>query len=116
MGIWKSKTDANVIISGGENISSVEESAILKHPYVVEASHTVGRTCRGSWYQEVQFVEELPKTGTGKVQKNHLREVAKTFVVTENANQRSKKSSQVSREKPRAYDQSHEQILALSRL
>ncbi|MCD7446437.1 hypothetical protein HAX54_007749 [Datura stramonium] len=145
----------DVIISGGENISSVEvESAILKHPYVVEASvvamphprwgespcafvilrkdsnfkesDIIARTVRKNLPRKnlpgfmvpkkVQFVEELPKTGTGKVQKNHLRAVAKTFVVTENANQRSTKSSQVSREKPRAYDQSHEQILALSRL
>ncbi|KAJ8549799.1 hypothetical protein K7X08_033506 [Anisodus acutangulus] len=139
----------DVIISGGENISSVEvESAIMKHPYVVEASvvamphprwgespcafvilrknsnfkeSDIIAHCRKNLPgfmvpKKVQFVEELPKTGTGKVQKNHLRAVAKTFVIKENANQTSKKSTQVNRKKPRAYDQSHEQILALSRL
>ncbi|KAJ8545060.1 hypothetical protein K7X08_017643 [Anisodus acutangulus] len=139
----------DVIISGGENISSVEvESAIMKHPYVVEASvvamphprwgespcafvilrknsnfkesDIIGH-CRKNLPgfmvpKKVQFVEELPKTGTGKVQKNLLRAVAKTFVIKENANQTTKKSTQVNREKPRAYDQSHEQIHALSRL
>ncbi|KAM3285477.1 trans-cinnamate:CoA ligase, peroxisomal-like [Capsicum chacoense] len=139
----------DVIISGGENISSVEvESAILKHPYVVEASVVamphprwgespcafvilrkdcnfkewdIVAHCRKNLPgfmvpKKVQFVEELPKTGTGKVQKNHLRAVAKTFAVTENANQKTKRSSQVNREKPRSYDQTHQQILALSRL
>ncbi|KAK4360882.1 hypothetical protein RND71_019834 [Anisodus tanguticus] len=139
----------DVIISGGENISSVEvESAIMKHPYVVEASvvamphprwgespcafvilrknsnfkeSDIIAHCRKNLPgfmvpKKVQFVEELPKTGTGKVQKNHLRAVAKAFVIKENKNQTSKRSTQVSREKPRAYDQSHEQIQALSRL
>lgn len=62
--------------------------------------------------KKVKFVEELPKTGTGKVQKNHLRTIAKTFVVSQKSNQTSKNTSQVNREKPRYY----EQILALSRL
>ncbi|KAH0714913.1 hypothetical protein KY284_007818 [Solanum tuberosum] len=89
----------DVIISGGENISSIEvESAILKHPYVVEASVVAmphprwGESpcaffilrkysnlkeldiiahCRKNLPgfmvpNKVQFVEELPKTGTGK--------------------------------------------------
>ncbi|WMV54484.1 hypothetical protein MTR67_047869 [Solanum verrucosum] len=89
----------DVIISGGENSSSVEvESAILKHPYVVEASVVAiphprwGESpcafvilrkysnlkeldiiahCRKNLPgfmvpNKVQFVEELPKTGTGK--------------------------------------------------
>ncbi|XP_006343303.1 butyrate--CoA ligase AAE11, peroxisomal-like [Solanum tuberosum] len=137
----------DVIISGGENISSIEvENVIMKHKNVVEASvvamphpkwgespcafviltknsqikevDIIGH-CRSNLPgfmvpKKVKFVEELPKTGTGKVQKNHLRTIAKTFVVvTEKSNhQKSKNTSQVNREKPRYY----EQILALSRL
>ncbi|KAK6793364.1 hypothetical protein RDI58_006817 [Solanum bulbocastanum] len=137
----------DVIISGGENISSIEvENVIMKHKNVVEASvvamphpkwgespcafviltknsqikevDIIGH-CRSNLPgfmvpKKVKFVEELPKTGTGKVQKNHLRTIAKTFVVvSEKSNhQKSKNTSPVNREKPRYY----EQILALSRL
>ncbi|KPM41523.1 Acetate/butyrate--CoA ligase AAE7, peroxisomal [Neonectria ditissima] len=102
----------DIIISGGENISSVAlESMLAKHPDLLEAgvvavpdSHwgerpkayvTVkeGRTLVGNdliaWAKdqsdisrfmvprEVEVVNELPKTSTGKIRKNVLREWAK---------------------------------------
>jgi acyl-CoA synthetase (AMP-forming)/AMP-acid ligase II len=102
----------DIIISGGENISSVAlESMLVEHPDVLEAgvvavpdSHwgerpkayvTVkeGKTLEGpgliDWAKnqssiskfmvprEVEVVEELPKTSTGKIKKNVLREWAK---------------------------------------
>lgn len=102
----------DIIISGGENISSVAlESMLVKHPDVLEAgvvavpdSHwgerpkaylTVkqGRSLAAQsmidWAKnqsnisrfmvprEVEIVDELPKTSTGKIQKNVLREWAK---------------------------------------
>ncbi|KAK4361438.1 hypothetical protein RND71_020390 [Anisodus tanguticus] len=140
----------DVIISGGENISSIEvENVIMRHKNVLEASVVVmphprwGESpcafviltknssqvkevdiiahCRSNLPgfmvpKKVKFVEELPKTGTGKVQKHHLRAVAKTFVVLEKSNETSKKTSQVNKEKPRYYEQTREKILALSRL
>ncbi|CAN4104464.1 unnamed protein product [Withania somnifera] len=137
----------DVIISGGENISSIEvENVIMRHKNVVEASVVAmphprwGESpcafviltknlqvkevdiithCRSNLPgfmvpKKVKFVEELPKTGTGKVQKHHLRAIAKTFVVSEKSNQTNKRTSQVV--KPRYYDQTQEQILAMSRL
>ncbi|MCD7451062.1 hypothetical protein HAX54_009432 [Datura stramonium] len=141
----------DVIISGGENISSIEvENVIMRHNNVVEASVVAmahprwGESpcafviltknsqvkevdiiahCRSNLPgfmvpKKVKFVEELPKTGTGKVQKNHLRAIAKTFVVLEKSNQTNKKTSQVvNKEKPRYCDRTQqEQILAFSRL
>ncbi|KAM0436871.1 hypothetical protein ACHAPT_002584 [Fusarium lateritium] len=102
----------DIIISGGENISSVAlESMLVQHPDVLEAgvvavpdSHwgerpkayvTVkeGKTVTGdeiiSWAKhqsdisrfmvprEVEVVNELPKTSTGKIKKNVLRDWAK---------------------------------------
>ena len=102
----------DIIISGGENISSVAlEAMLIQHPKVLEAgvvavpdSHwgerpkafvtcKEGVTMEGSelieWAKhesaiskfmvprEVEVVKELPKTGTGKVQKNVLRRWAK---------------------------------------
>ncbi|TVY25888.1 Acetate/butyrate--CoA ligase AAE7, peroxisomal [Lachnellula hyalina] len=102
----------DIIISGGENISSVAlESMLVQHPDVLEAgvvsvadSHwgerpkafiTVqsGKSLKGEdlieWAKhessiskfmvprEVEVVEELPKTSTGKVKKNVLRKWAK---------------------------------------
>ncbi|KAK8117458.1 uncharacterized protein PG998_005739 [Apiospora kogelbergensis] len=99
----------DIIISGGENISSVAlESMLVQHPDVLEAgvvavpdSHwgerpkayiTIkeGRALEGpdliDWAKsqsaiskfmvprEVEVVKELPKTSTGKIQKNVLRE------------------------------------------
>ncbi|KAK6127516.1 hypothetical protein DH2020_038719 [Rehmannia glutinosa] len=100
----------DVIISGGENISSVEVEAILyRHPAVVEAAvvampHpkwgespcafvTLRKTpaavneaeiiqhCRRNLPgfmvpKKVEFMEELPKTPTGKIQKFQLRALA----------------------------------------
>ncbi|MCJ1377975.1 hypothetical protein MMC17_001071 [Xylographa soralifera] len=102
----------DIIISGGENISSVAlESMLATHPDILEAavvaiadSHwgerpkafiTVqsGKDLRGEdvieWAKhksgisrfmvprEVEVVEELPKTSTGKLKKNVLRQWAK---------------------------------------
>jgi len=96
----------DVIISGGENISSVEvEGALLRHPavqevaivgmpdkrwgeaphafVVLEAGATTTETELRNYArdhlahfkcpQRIQFVSELPKTATGKVQKYILR-------------------------------------------
>ncbi|CAN6247449.1 unnamed protein product [Urochloa humidicola] len=105
----------DIIISGGENISTIEvEAALFAHPAVEEAA-VVGRPdeywgetpcafvklkeggkgggvgaeevmefCRGRLPRymaprTVVFVEELPKTATGKVQKFTLREKAKAM-------------------------------------
>ncbi|KAM7220370.1 acetate/butyrate--CoA ligase AAE7, peroxisomal [Rhypophila decipiens] len=108
----------DIIISGGENISSVAlESMLVEHPDVLEAgvvavpdSHwgerpkaylTVkdGKTIAGQdvidWAKhqsaiskfmvprEVEIVKELPKTSTGKIKKNVLREWAKKGIVGE---------------------------------
>lgn len=102
----------DIIISGGENISSVAlESMLVQHPDVLEAgvvavpdSHwgerpkayvtvRAGRTLDPqamiAWAKahsdiskfmvprEVEVVPELPKTSTGKIQKNVLREWSK---------------------------------------
>jgi fatty-acyl-CoA synthase len=101
----------DVIISGGENISSVEVEAMLyEHPAVLEAAvvgvpdSTWGEVpkalvvlkpgqqtsaqaliafCREHMAhfkapKSVEFVAELPKTATGKVQKFALREQARS--------------------------------------
>ncbi|KAK7321456.1 hypothetical protein VNO77_32116 [Canavalia gladiata] len=108
----------DVIISGGENISSVEVEAVLyRHPKVLEAAvvamphpkwgespcafvvlkngsgdvselEIVGY-CRENMPhfmvpKAVKFVEELPKTSTGKIQKVQLRDKAKEFVHSPN--------------------------------
>ncbi|KAI0022066.1 2-succinylbenzoate-CoA ligase [Xylariomycetidae sp. FL0641] len=102
----------DIIISGGENISSLAlESMLVKHPDVLEAgvvavsdeqwgerpkAYVTARADRVpdgqaviSWAKdqssisrymvprEVEVVAELPKTSTGKIQKNVLREWAK---------------------------------------
>ncbi|GLT97358.1 hypothetical protein SLE2022_149260 [Rubroshorea leprosula] len=139
----------DVIISGGENISSVEvESVLYRHPRVLEAAvvamphprwgespcafiavkpNPEGKKddiketeiisyCRRNLPhfmvpKKVAFVEQLPKTSTGKIQKFQLRTEAKTFVISDE-NIPQKKSSQVNVKIP----QVHEQILALARL
>ncbi|KAL3527382.1 hypothetical protein ACH5RR_012038 [Cinchona calisaya] len=147
----------DVIISGGENISSVEvESVLYKHPCVVEASvvampHTKwGETpcafvtlkknlkgnlevneadiiqhCRKNLPafmvpKKVEFMEELPKTSTGKVQKFQLRALAKTFpdVSEKDYNRSTQKSEQVNwvRGGYNNREPQQEQILALSRM
>jgi acyl-CoA synthetase (AMP-forming)/AMP-acid ligase II len=102
----------DIIISGGENISSVAlESFLTEHPDILEAGVVAvpdphwgespqafvtvkeGKTIKGgeviSWAKdnsnisrfmvpkEVVIVDELPKTSTGKIKKNELREWAK---------------------------------------
>lgn len=96
----------DVIISGGENISSIEvENILYEHPAVIEAAviaiphekwgetpHAIVVIRDGEAIKEeeiiafardrlahykaptsVSFVKELPKTGSGKIQKAHLR-------------------------------------------
>jgi fatty-acyl-CoA synthase len=96
----------DIIISGGENISSIEiEGALYEHPAILEAAviavphekwgetphaFVVLRSGKTLTEQEVigftreklahfkavtgvTFVEELPKTASGKIQKIHLR-------------------------------------------
>ena len=103
----------DVIISGGENISSVEvEGVLLRHPAVQEAAivglphekwgeaphayvvlkpgatatdkelieHTRSRLAHFKAPHSVTFVQELPKTATGKIQKYVLRKGAAAIV------------------------------------
>ncbi|GAA4930105.1 fatty-acyl-CoA synthase [Actinomycetospora succinea] len=96
----------DVVISGGENISTVEvEQAVLSHPAVLEAAvvgvpdekwgerpkafvilrsgqsaepeaiidHVKGAIARYKAPRDVEIVDELPKTSTGKIQKFELR-------------------------------------------
>ncbi|MDD7940078.1 acyl--CoA ligase family protein [Actinomycetospora lutea] len=96
----------DVVISGGENISTVEvEQAVLSHPAVLEAAvvgvpdeqwgerpkafvvlrqgqsaepgaiidHVKGAIARYKAPRDVEIVEDLPKTSTGKIQKFELR-------------------------------------------
>jgi fatty-acyl-CoA synthase len=97
----------DVIISGGENISTIEvEQAIASHPAVLEVAviavphdhwgerpkavvvlrpgarataeeiieHVRGRIARFKAPDDVEFVDALPKTSTGKIQKYVLRD------------------------------------------
>jgi fatty-acyl-CoA synthase len=97
----------DVVISGGENISTIEvEQAVVSHPAVVEVAvvgvpdeewgerpkafvvladgehateaelieHVRSQIARYKAPRAVEFVAELPKTSTGKVQKFELRE------------------------------------------
>ncbi|MDT3399305.1 acyl--CoA ligase family protein [Streptomyces sp. B1866] len=97
----------DVVVSGGENISTIEvEQALMSHPAVLEVSvvgvpdekwgerpkafvvlkdgqaateedllaHARERIARFKAPREVAFVDELPKTSTGKVRKYALRE------------------------------------------
>jgi fatty-acyl-CoA synthase len=97
----------DVIISGGENISTIEvEQALVSHEAVLECAvvamphdtwgerpkafvvlrdgaeasveelvdHVRARLARFKAPDEIEFVDELPKTSTGKVQKFVLRE------------------------------------------
>ncbi|MGH8873965.1 MAG: acyl--CoA ligase family protein [Acidimicrobiia bacterium] len=99
----------DIIISGGENISTIEvEQAIVSHPAVIECAvvampderwgerpkafvvlkagelitpqdvigHVRSRIARYKAPDEVEFVDALPKTSTGKIQKFVLREQA----------------------------------------
>ncbi|XP_027337691.1 butyrate--CoA ligase AAE11, peroxisomal-like isoform X2 [Abrus precatorius] len=145
----------DVIISGGENISSVEvESLLYRHPRVLEAAvvamphprwgespcafvslkkNSLGKTndvteaeiiayCRKNLPhfmvpKMVKFLEELPKTSTGKIQKFELRVKAKDFVVSENLQQKNnKKSSIVNQNNIAGYNNNNVHVLAVSRL
>ncbi|BDZ56523.1 acyl-CoA synthetase [Barrientosiimonas endolithica] len=97
----------DVVISGGENISTVEvEQALMSHPSVLEVAvvgvpdekwgerpkafvttkggagvdeaelieHVRGQIAHYKAPREVEVVEELPKTSTGKIQKFRLRD------------------------------------------
>lgn len=97
----------DVVISGGENISTVEvEQAVISHPAVLEVAvigvpdeqwgerpkafvvlvegesatqdeiveHVRSKLARYKAPKAVEFVTELPKTSTGKIQKFELRE------------------------------------------
>jgi fatty-acyl-CoA synthase len=101
----------DIIISGGENISTIEvEQAIVSHPAVLECAvvampdekwgerpkafvvlrdgaeaapdeliqHVRSRIAHFKAPDEIEFVDALPKTSTGKVQKFALRELAWT--------------------------------------
>ncbi|XP_057492393.1 trans-cinnamate:CoA ligase, peroxisomal-like [Actinidia eriantha] len=141
----------DVIISGGENISSVEvEAALYRHPSVLLAavvamphprwgespcafvtlqknlaaavteadiiSHCRKHLAGFMIPKKVVFMDNLPKTSTGKIQKFELRAFAKTLVVTE-THPSNEKCTQTKIEPPIWYrDQPHEQIMASSRL
>src|SRR5207302_743738 len=97
----------DIIICGGENISTIEvEQAVVSHPAVLEAAvvavphdhwgerpkafvvckpgasvtaaeiveHVKSRIARFKAPDEVELVDALPKTSTGKIQKYVLRE------------------------------------------
>jgi fatty-acyl-CoA synthase len=99
----------DVVISGGENISTVEvEQALLSHPAVTDVAvigvpdqrwgetpkafavlrpgeaataevliaHVRSRIAHFKAPREIEFVTDLPRTSTGKVRKNELREIA----------------------------------------
>jgi len=101
----------DIIISGGENISTIEvEQAVVSHEAVLECAvvaiphetwgerpkafvvlrpgaevepeeiveHVRGRLARFKAPDEVEFVDALPKTSTGKIQKYVLRERVRT--------------------------------------
>lgn len=137
----------DVIISGGENISSVEvENVLYSHPKVLEAAvvamphpkwgespcafvalrkneeeksdfccvteDEIITYCRKNLPhfmvpKMVVFMEDLPKTLTGKIQKFELRAKAKCFVVNDEKNKK-KPNNQV--------NHNNDQIMALSRL
>ncbi|XP_058100038.1 trans-cinnamate:CoA ligase, peroxisomal-like [Magnolia sinica] len=146
----------DVIISGGENISSVEvETVLYSHPMVSEAAvvamphprwgespcaflalkkeHLKGdrvkideekiiRHCRDNLPgfmvpKRIVFLEELPKTSTGKILKFQLREVAKTLPSTDKPFQKlPTKSSRPTTSSNLRLDPHEPQVLAQSRL
>ncbi|KAG0491703.1 hypothetical protein HPP92_005101 [Vanilla planifolia] len=78
--------------------------------------------------KKVVFMKDLPKTATGKIQKTKLREMARKFNITDEnqtppspveATETVRKrltTPSGNRKKTVYYDQSSEQVLALSRL
>ena len=140
----------DVIISGGENISSVElESILYKHPSVIEAAvvamphprwgespcaFVVAKTTDKNKLQEedllkhchqnlpkymvpkkIQFLNEIPKTATGKPRKTELREIAKTLVISEKPAAKKPTNKGNSRPNYNGHE-THDQVLAMSRL
>ncbi|KAI3669135.1 hypothetical protein L6452_40359 [Arctium lappa] len=135
----------DVIISGGENISSVElESVLFNHPNILEVAvvamphprwgespcafvvlknptteEEIMVFCRKNMPKfmvpkKVEFVKELPKTGTGKVQKVELRKMAASFLITmDSKTQKSSSSSVTDRS---WYHQQEEKVIAMSRI
>ncbi|KAL3735743.1 hypothetical protein ACJRO7_024811 [Eucalyptus globulus] len=123
----------DVIISGGENISSVElENVLYGHPRVLEAAvvamphprwgespcafisikkNSEGETddvkeaeilsfCRKNLPsfmvpKKVEFMPELPKTSTGKIQKFRLRALTKKMVLSEDVSAASPRLSRL---------------------
>ncbi|GED98452.1 AMP-binding protein [Gordonia crocea] len=98
----------DVVISGGENISTIEvEQAVVSHPAVLDVAvigvpddkwgerpkaivvlkpgqeatdaeiiaHVKSKIASYKAPRDVAFVDELPKTSTGKIRKNELRDV-----------------------------------------
>ncbi|KAK1361861.1 Benzoate--CoA ligase, peroxisomal [Heracleum sosnowskyi] len=144
----------DVIISGGENISSVElESVLYKHPSVIEAAvvamphprwgespcafvvvksmeknkvkeddimkHCLEYLPKFMVPKKVEFLDELPKTSTGKPKKFELRATAKTLVISEKQAVK-KQTNKVQRNRPdpngHATNEDHTLLLAMSRL
>ncbi|MGB3699618.1 MAG: AMP-binding protein [Gordonia sp. (in: high G+C Gram-positive bacteria)] len=99
----------DVVISGGENISTIEvEQAVLSHPAILDVAvigvpddkwgerpkayavlrpgqetteadviaHVKSRIASYKAPREVEFIADLPKTSTGKIRKNELRDEA----------------------------------------
>ncbi|KAL5721622.1 hypothetical protein ACHQM5_005242 [Ranunculus cassubicifolius] len=147
----------DVIISGGENISSVEvENVLFTHQKILEAAVVAmphefyGETpCafvtlrnRASKEAEkaieadiisfsrkklphfmapkkVVFLDVIPKNGMGKVMKNKLRDLAKTFPTSSEKPRKDNNSNNHSSQTPQpryTHHPSQEQVLAVSRL
>lgn len=139
----------DVIISGGENISSVElESVLYKHPKVLEAAvvamphprwgespcafvavkgdadssvteeemiaYCQKNMPRFMVPKKVEFVKELPKTSTGKIQKYELR--AKAVALAASAISRGRPQRQQHPPPPPPHRIDQQQIMAMSRL
>ncbi|KAH0451143.1 hypothetical protein IEQ34_018442 [Dendrobium chrysotoxum] len=141
----------DVIISGGENISSVEVEAVLyKHESVLEAAVVAmphphwGETpcafltlkeerlklteeeiiayCRRNMAgymvpKKVVFVEEMPKTATGKIQKNKLREMAREFEIDVKSERKPKREEEMKKKSLKTSARNNEYVVnARSRL
>ncbi|KAJ8769287.1 hypothetical protein K2173_002491 [Erythroxylum novogranatense] len=145
----------DVIISGGENISSVEvESVLYRHPRVLEAAVVAipharwGETpcaflavrkssegnmddikegeiiayCRKNLPhfmvpKKVEFLSELPKTSTGKIQKFQLREMGRNLVNSNERKQIATKNGRPLAQANKFDSDRHEKILpTMSRL
>ncbi|KAH0434354.1 hypothetical protein IEQ34_026849 [Dendrobium chrysotoxum] len=141
----------DVIISGGENISSVEVEAVLyKHERVLEAAVVAmphphwGETpcafltlkeerlklteeeiiayCRRNMAgymvpKKVVFVEEMPKTATGKIQKNKLREMARGLEIDVKSERKPKREEEMKKKSLKTSARNNEYVVnARSRL